>query len=117
MVGWSCTFGDARGGAFIAGGRAAAGLSGAHAPGARGQGIGPCGAGRLRTAAAGLAAASLPFLRTNLLGVGARVFADEETVRAVLDRPPLDVLLGISGLGDRSVDVAGGRRLELERAR
>lgn len=65
----------------------------------------------------GFAAASLPFLRTNLLGVGARVFADEETVRAVLDRPPLDVLLGISGLGDRSVDVAGGRRLELERAR
>jgi hypothetical protein len=65
----------------------------------------------------GFAAASLPFLRLNLLGIGARVLVEEETVHAVLDRPPLDVLLGISGLADRSVLVGGGRRLDLERAR
>jgi len=64
----------------------------------------------------GFAGASLPFLRANLIGVGARVWTGKDAVDAILDRPPLDVLLSISGLADRSVDLPDGRRLELERA-
>ena len=64
----------------------------------------------------GLASASLPFLRTNLLQVGARVLASEDGVHAMLDRPPLDVLLSITGLADRTVSLADGRLLILERA-
>jgi hypothetical protein len=65
----------------------------------------------------GLAAASLPFLRTNLLQIGAHVVASKEGVRSVLDRPPLDVLLGITGLADRSAALPDGRILMLERAK
>jgi hypothetical protein len=64
----------------------------------------------------GFGAASLPFLRDNLFGCGANVLVTPDIVRAVVDRPPLDVLLSISGLADRSVEVCPGRRLELERA-
>lgn len=64
----------------------------------------------------GFAAASLPFLRANLLGVGARVLVSDTTIHAVIDHPPLDVLLSISGLADRTIDLADGRRLHLERS-
>jgi hypothetical protein len=63
----------------------------------------------------GIGSASLPFLRTNLLQVGARVVASEDGVHAMLDRPPLDVLLSITGLADRTISLADGRLLTLER--
>jgi hypothetical protein len=65
----------------------------------------------------GFSASSLRYLHANLLDVGAQVTEEGETVRAVLERPPLDVLLSISGLADRTAPLAGGRTLVLERAR
>lgn len=64
-----------------------------------------------------LSAASLAFLRDNVFDIGARVTVDEAGARAVLDRPPLDVLLSISGLADRAVALPCGRMLTLERDR
>lgn len=70
-------------------------------------------------------AASLPgfadstpeFLRENLLSAGGAVRFDAQRVQAKLRRPPLDVLLGITGLADRTFELAGGRMLMLERTR
>jgi hypothetical protein len=63
----------------------------------------------------GLAAASLPFLKVNVFGVGASVTAAETGFRATLDRSPLDVLLSISGLADRRIALPDGQMLDLER--
>lgn len=65
----------------------------------------------------GFGNASVPFLRNNMFGVGARVRLDKDLVHIVIDRPPLDVLLGISGLADREVILSDQRTLLIERAR
>lgn len=65
----------------------------------------------------GFSGSSLGYLRANLLDIGAQVTITADTVRAVLERPPLDVLLGISGLADRTAPLPDGRTLALERAR
>jgi hypothetical protein len=65
----------------------------------------------------GFAGSTLPFLRANLFGGGAQVTVSDGGVRAIVDRPPLDVLLGISGLADREVSLPDGRTLVLERTR
>jgi hypothetical protein len=76
-------------------------------------------AGRLlRSLAEGLpgfAGASPAFLRSNLLGSGGCALLGRQAVQVRLNRPPLDVLLGMSGLADREVRLADGRRLVLER--
>ena len=61
--------------------------------------------------------ASLPFLRNNLLSAGAQVTIGAGQVRTVLERPKLDVLLAISGQGDRIFVLPDGRTVELERRR
>ncbi len=65
----------------------------------------------------GFAGSSAAFLRDNLLAIGARVTVSPGMVQAVLERPPLDVLLAISGLGDRAAPLPDGRLLILERER
>lgn len=65
----------------------------------------------------GFAGSSAAFLRVNLLTIGARTTIRPGTVHALLERPPLDVLLAISGLADRTVPLADGRLLTLERER
>ncbi len=64
----------------------------------------------------GFTRSSLPFVLVNLLDIGAEVLIDGKTIWARLHRPPLDVLLGMSGLADRSVSLADGRRLVLARS-
>jgi hypothetical protein len=59
--------------------------------------------------------ASLQFLRENLLSTGAQLTIEPGRVHAVLERPKLDVLLAISGQGDRTHALGDGRVLELER--
>jgi len=64
----------------------------------------------------GFAGASHAFLRDNLLCAGGAALLDRRFLRVRLARPPLDVMLGMTGLADREVDLADGRRLMLERA-
>ena len=64
----------------------------------------------------GFSQASAPFLWRNLLNVGATITPTGEGLRATLERPPLDVLLAMSGLADRTMVLADGRALQLERA-
>ncbi|MEX2631476.1 MAG: hypothetical protein WD341_16200 [Tistlia sp.] len=63
----------------------------------------------------GFAGASPAFLRGNLLGAGGSALLGREAIRIRLNRPPLDVLLGMSGLAEREVRLDDGRRLVLER--
>ena len=65
----------------------------------------------------GFATASAPFLRANLLGAGAAVRIDGDALQLRLDRPPLDVLLSITGLAGPELALPDGRRLRLERQR
>ena len=65
----------------------------------------------------GFTRSSLPFVIANLLDIGADVAITDDAIHARLHRPPLDVLLGMSGLADRTVTLADGRRLILARAR
>jgi hypothetical protein len=65
----------------------------------------------------GFADASAAFLWENVLSCGAHVTPEEDGFRAVLERPPLDVLLSMTGLADRACELPGGRTLRLERAR
>lgn len=65
----------------------------------------------------GFGGSSLPFLRTNLFDCGATIMIHPESVDVVLERPPLDVLLGISGLADRECPLPDGRLLRLGRMR
>lgn len=71
--------------------------------------------GRFAGRLPGFAFASAPFLRENLLNSGATLFEGAEGSRVRLERPPLDVLLAITGGGDRELVLADGRRLRLER--
>src|SRR5690606_32100209 len=64
----------------------------------------------------GFAGASPGFLRDNLLGAGGSALIGREQIRVRLERPPLDVLLGMSGLADRETRLADGRLLILERS-
>jgi hypothetical protein len=64
----------------------------------------------------GFSEASAPFLWRNLLDVPAQVQARGDGLVATLGRPPLDVLLSISGLADRILVLADGRLLTLERS-
>ena len=63
----------------------------------------------------GFASASAPFLRTNLLGSGATLSGEAEITHVRLERPPLDVLLSITGAGDRELSFSDGRIVHLER--
>ena len=63
----------------------------------------------------GFSEASAPFIWRNLLNVGATITVEGEGLRATLERPPLDVLLAMSGLADRAMLLADGRELQLER--
>ncbi len=63
----------------------------------------------------GFASASAAFLRTNLLGAGATLEIAGAVVQVRLERPPLDVLLAITGAGERELLLPGGRPLRLER--
>jgi hypothetical protein len=65
---------------------------------------------------AGFSGASAAFLWTNLLGVGGEVEAVGDGFRVRIERPPLDVLLAMSGLADRDAVLLDGRPLRLERA-
>ena len=65
---------------------------------------------------AGFAAASPAFLHANLLGRGATVHLSPDSIRVRLERPPLDVLLSITGLGDQRASLPDGRTLVLARA-
>ncbi len=65
----------------------------------------------------GFTRSSLPFVVANLLDIGADVVIADDAIHARLHRPPLDVLLGMSGLADRAVTLADGRRLILARTR
>jgi hypothetical protein len=58
----------------------------------------------------GFAGSTAPFLWRNLLDLHATVTADE----ICIDRPPLDVLLTISGIADARVEFPG-RTLHLKR--
>uniref|UniRef100_UPI0035CAA4F3 hypothetical protein n=1 Tax=uncultured Sphingomonas sp. TaxID=158754 RepID=UPI0035CAA4F3 len=64
----------------------------------------------------GFTRSSLPFLVANLLDINANVTIGEGMIRARIHRPPLDVLLGMSGLADRTDLLPDGRRLVLARA-
>jgi hypothetical protein len=64
----------------------------------------------------GFAGASPAFLRANLLGRGAAFHLSPDSIRVRLDRPPLDVLLSITGLGDRRASLSDGRTLIMARA-
>src|SRR5690606_41241162 len=68
-----------------------------------------------RSSLPGFADSTPEFLRENLLSAGGAVRFDAQRVQAKLRRPPLDVLLGITGLADRTFELAGGRMLMLER--
>ena len=72
---------------------------------------------RFACALPGFADSSAEFLRQNLLGSGGVARFDAKAVHVKLRRPPLDVLLGMTGLGDRTFELPGGRVLTLERAR
>lgn len=65
----------------------------------------------------GFTRSSLPFVIANLLDIGADVAIAGSEVHVRLHRPPLDVLLGMSGLADRVMPLADGRQLMLTRAR
>ncbi|GGJ24263.1 hypothetical protein [Neoroseomonas lacus] len=64
----------------------------------------------------GFASASPGFLRANLLGRGATFLLAPDSIQVRLERPPLDVLLSITGLGDRRASLPDGRALILARA-
>lgn len=65
----------------------------------------------------GFAGASPAFLRSNLLGAGATVRQLEGDLHIRLERPPLDVLLSMTGAADRELGLPDGRRVRLERRR
>lgn len=65
----------------------------------------------------GFAEASAAFLWRNLLAVGAHIAAEGDGFHVIIDRPPLDVLLSMTGLADRVAVLPDGRPLRLERAR
>ena len=84
------------------------------------QGLSRCASGALGRLAAslpGFADSTADFLRANLLGSGGVARLDKERVHVRLRRPPLDVLLGMTGLAERSLELPDGRMLTLERAR
>ncbi len=64
----------------------------------------------------GFGSASPAFLRANILGSGGSALIARETVRIRLNRPPLDILLGMTPLASREIKLSDGRRLSLERA-
>jgi hypothetical protein len=72
-------------------------------------------AGRLAASLPGFHASTPAFLRANLLGSGGSAQIGAEHVRVRLVRPPLDVLLGMTGLADTEARLPDGRRLILER--
>ena len=65
----------------------------------------------------GFASASAAFLRANFLGAGATVRESEGMLVVRLDRPPLDVLLSMTGAAERDLVLWDGRLLRLERRR
>lgn len=64
----------------------------------------------------GFADSAASFMWRNVLDVPARIEFAKGAVRAQLARPPLDVLLSMTGLADRSYALPDGRSLLLERS-
>jgi hypothetical protein len=64
----------------------------------------------------GCANASADYLRANLLSCAARVECDGDALRVDLGRPPLDVLLVLSGWKRAECTLPDGRRLSLREA-
>ncbi len=71
--------------------------------------------GDFATRLPGFAGASAAFLRANLLGAGGIVQMHRTGVQVRLTRPPLDILLGMTGLANRDIRLRDGRMLRLER--
>ena len=65
----------------------------------------------------GFGKASAAFLRANVLNAGGTIDARTEPVRITLNRPPLDIVLAMSGLADREVLLPDGRVAMVERMR
>ena len=64
----------------------------------------------------GCSGASPDYLRTNLLACPARISSDATTIRVALGRPPLDVLLALSGWKRCECMLPDGRRLVIGEA-
>jgi hypothetical protein len=73
--------------------------------------------GRFAGRLPGFASASPVFLRTNLLGAGASLSERDGVAVVRLERPPLDVLLSITGAGECRLALPDGRIVQLERRR
>lgn len=65
----------------------------------------------------GFASASAAFLRANFLGAGATIREADGILVVRLERPPLDVLLSMTGAAERDLILGDGRLLRLERRR
>jgi hypothetical protein len=65
----------------------------------------------------GFASASPAFLRSNLLGAGATLRRADASLHVRLERPPLDILLSLTGAAERELVLSGGRLIRLERRR
>jgi hypothetical protein len=68
-----------------------------------------------RRLASGFRDSSAPFLWANLLGAGAAIERRRDGWTARLSRPPLDVLISLSGLADRTVRSPVGVAVKLTR--
>lgn len=63
----------------------------------------------------GFGKASAAFLRANALNAGGTIDPGAEPVRITITRPPLDIVLAMSGLADREVLLPDGRVAVMER--
>jgi hypothetical protein len=70
---------------------------------------------RFASSLPGFAEASPAFLRANLMGAGGVAQCLPDRMHFRLNRPPLDILLGMTGLADRHCLLSDGRTLILER--
>ncbi len=71
--------------------------------------------GRFAARLPGFASASATFLRANLLGAGATLREADGVLAVRLERPPLDVLLSVTGAAERELILPDGRPVRLER--
>lgn len=65
----------------------------------------------------GFGKAGAGFLRNNILMAGGRIDTSSNPLRIALTRPPLDIVLAMSGLADREVLLPDGRVAVVERLR
>jgi hypothetical protein len=63
----------------------------------------------------GFAASSAAFLWRNFLQTGARVEFEPDAIRVFVARPPLDVVLSLTGAGRAAFSLSDGRNVSIER--